>query len=263
VPVIACDPVLVCASNELADPSTVGIPIAALAGAASFVSPCVLPLLPAYLSYVSGASAEMVTSGEASPRRLLIPTAVFVLGFTTVFVALGTSASLAGSMVQSHREILTRVGGVLVILMGLAFAGLLPMRWLYSERRLLVGKGGSVAGNYLLGLSFALGWTPCIGQTLGATLLIASQAETAPRGALLLAVYSLGLGIPFILSGLGVARLAGALRFFRKHQQAILRFSGGVLVIFGVLLFLDRVFVISNIFQRWMMAAGLDALIGI
>jgi cytochrome c-type biogenesis protein len=247
----------------LTDPSAVGIPIAALAGAASFLSPCVLPLLPAYLSYVSGVSADMVTSGQASPKRLLLPTVVFVLGFTTIFVALGTSASLAGSMVQSNRQLLTRAGGVLVILMGLAFVGLLPIRSLYSERRLLVNKGGSVAGNYLLGLSFAVGWTPCIGPTLGAMLVIASQADTARRGALLLTVYSLGLGVPFVLSALGVARVAGALRFFRKHQQSILRFSGGILVVFGVLLFFDRVFVISNLFQRWMVAAGLDELIGI
>jgi cytochrome c-type biogenesis protein len=247
----------------LTDAAVVGIPIAALAGAASFVSPCVLPLLPAYLSYVSGVSADMVTSGKASPKRLLIPTLVFVLGFTTVFVALGTSASLAGSLVRSHREVLTRVGGILVTLMGLAFVGLLPIRWLYSERRVLINKGGPIAGNYVLGLSFALGWTPCIGPTLGATLLIASQAETARQGAVLLTAYSLGLGVPFILSALGIARLAGALNFFRKHQRAILRFSGGVLAVFGVLLFFDRVFLISNFFQRWMMAAGLDELIGI
>jgi cytochrome c-type biogenesis protein len=247
----------------LTDPSAVGIPIAALAGAASFLSPCVLPLLPAYLSYVSGVSADMVTSGEASPKRLFFPTVIFVLGFTTIFVALGTSASLAGSLVQSHREVLTRVGGVLVIVMGLAFVGLLPIRSLYSERRFLINRGSSIAGNYLLGLSFAVGWTPCIGPTLGATLVIASQADTARRGAMLLAAYSLGLGVPFVLSALGVARMAGALAFFRKHQQAILKFSGGILVVFGVLLFFDRVFVISNLFQRWMVAAGLEELIGI
>jgi cytochrome c-type biogenesis protein len=247
----------------LADAVTVGIPIAAFAGAASFLSPCVLPLLPGYLSYVSGVSAEMVTSGKASPRRLIIPTLVFVLGFSTIFVALGTSASLAGSLVQSHREVMSRIGGVLVILMGLAFLGLLPLPFVYSERRIQLGGGRSLLGNYLLGLSFALGWTPCIGPTLGATLAIASQVETAGRGALLLAFYSLGLGIPFILSALGVARLAGALSFFRRHQLAILRISGGILVAFGALLFFDRVYLISNLFQKWMTSAGLDKLIGI
>ena len=149
------------------------------------------------------------------------------------------------------------------MLLGLAFIGLLPLRFLYVERRPQIRTGRSFIGNFLLGVSFALGWTPCIGPTLGATLLIASQAETAGRGALLLAVYSLGLGVPFLLSALGVARLAGAVSFFRRHQKGILRTSGGILVAFGALLFFDKVFVLSNFFQRSMTAAGLDKLIGI
>ncbi len=243
--------------------ASVGLPIAFIAGAASFLSPCVLPLLPGYLSYMSGMSLEMVREGNAPVRRLLGPTLLFVAGFSTIFVALGTSASLAGSLLRDHQLILTRIAGVLVILMGLAFMGLLPLPFLYREKRLDMRRGRTYTGNYLMGLSFGLGWTPCIGPTLGATLVIASQADRVGEGALLLLVYSLGLGIPFVLSALGVSRLTGALAFFRSHQQAILRVSGGLLVAFGLLLVFNRVYVISAWIQRGMDAAGLEELIGI
>ena len=175
---------------------------------------------------------------------------MFVAGFSTIFVALGTSASLAGSLLRDHQLLLTRIAGVLVILMGLAFMGLIPLPFLYREKRLDMRRGRTYAGNYLMGLSFGLGWTPCIGPTLGATLVIVSQADRVGEGALLLLVYSLGLGIPFVLSALGVSRLTGALTFFRRHQQAILRVSGGLLVGFGLLLFFNRVYVISAWIQR-------------
>ncbi|HEX2180523.1 MAG TPA: cytochrome c biogenesis protein CcdA [Actinomycetota bacterium] len=246
-----------------ADAASVGFGIALIAGAASFLSPCVLPLLPGYLSYMSGMSLEMVRAGSAPARKLLVPTLLFVAGFSTIFVALGTSASLAGTFLREHQLLLSRVAGVLIVAMGLAFVGLLPLPFLYREKRLDMRTGRTLAGNYLMGLSFGLGWTPCIGPTLGATLLIASQAERVGEGALLLLVYSLGLGIPFVLSALGVSRLTGALDFFRRHQQAILRTSGGLLIGFGVLLFFNRVYVISAWIQRWMDAAGLEELIGL
>lgn len=246
-----------------ADAVSVGLPIALVAGAASFLSPCVLPLLPGYLSYMSGVSLEMVKSGAAPARKLLVPTLVFVAGFSTVFVALGTSASLAGSLLRENQLLLTRIAGVLVILMGLAFVGVLPLRFLYAEKRPDLRTGRSLAGNYLMGLSFGFGWTPCIGPTLGATLLIASQADRVGEGALLLFVYSLGLGIPFVASALGVSRLTGAIGFFRRHQGAIMKASGGLLVAFGVLLLTNRVYVISAVIQRWMDAAGLEELIGL
>lgn len=246
-----------------ADAASVGLPIAFVAGVASFLSPCVLPLLPGYLSYMSGLSLEMVRSGSAPVRRLLGPTLLFVAGFSTIFVALGTSASLAGSFLREYQIVLTRVAGVLVILMGLAFMGVLPLPFLYKEKRLDMRRGRTLTGNYLMGLSFGLGWTPCIGPTLGATLLIASQADRVGEGALLLLVYSMGLGIPFVLAALGVSRLTGALGFFRRHQTAILRISGGLLVAFGLLLVTNRVWVISAVIQRWMDAAGLEELIGL
>lgn len=247
----------------MADVTSVGLPIAFVAGAASFLSPCVLPLLPGYLSYMSGMSLEMVREGSAPAKRLLGPTLLFVAGFSTIFVALGTSASLAGSLLRDNQVLLTRIAGSLVILMGLAFMGLLPLPFLYREKRLDMRRGRTYTGNYLMGLSFGLGWTPCIGPTLGATLVIASQADRIGEGALLLLVYSMGLGIPFVLAALGVSRLAGALGFFRRHQQAILRVSGGLLVGFGLLLFFNRVYVISAWIQRGMDAVGLEELIGI
>ena len=212
---------------------------------------------------MSGMSLEMVRAGSAPARKLLAPTLLFVAGFSTIFVALGTSASLAGAFPREHQLLLSRVAGVLIVAMGLAFMGLLPLPFLYREKRLDMRTGRTLAGNYLMGLSFGLGWTPCIGPTLGATLLIASQAERVGEGALLLLVYSLGLGIPFVLAALGVSRLTGALDFFRRHQQAILRTSGGLLIAFGVLLFFNRVYVISAWIQRWMDAAGLEELIGL
>jgi cytochrome c-type biogenesis protein len=246
-----------------ADAVSVGIPIALVAGAASFLSPCVLPLLPGYLSYMSGLSLETVRSGSAPVRKLLGPILLFVAGFSTVFVALGTSASLAGSLLREHQLLLTRTAGVVVILMGLIFLGLIPLKFLYNEKRPDLRTGRTLAGNYLMGLSFGFGWTPCIGPTLGATLIIASQADRVREGALLLLVYSLGLGIPFVLAALGVSRLTGALGFFRRHQGAILKVSGGLLVMFGLLLVTNRVYVISAVIQRWMDAAGLEELIGL
>lgn len=245
------------------DAVSVGLPLALAAGAASFLSPCVLPLLPGYLSYMSGVSVAMLKRGDASPRQLLLPTVLFVLGFSTIFVMLGATASLAGTILRENRLILTRVAGVLVVFMGLVFMGALPLRWVYDERRPDLRKGQTLFGNYLMGLSFGLGWTPCIGPTLATTLLLASQVETMARGALLLFVYSMGLGVPFVLSALGVSKLSGALSAIQKHQRKIMVGSGSLLVAFGVLLFFDQVYRIAAVIQRWMTAAGLEALIGI
>jgi cytochrome c-type biogenesis protein len=247
----------------MSDAVYVGLPVALLAGAASFLSPCVLPLLPGYLSYMSGVSLAMVKGGQASPRKLILPTMLFVLGFSTIFVMLGATATLAGAVLQDNRLLLSRIAGALIVLMGLAFMGVLPLRWIYAERRLEMRRGQTLLGNYLMGLSFGLGWTPCIGPTLASTLLLASQVDTVGRGALLLFVYSMGLGVPFVLAALGVSKLSGALSFIRKHQKTVMRVSGALLVAFGVLLFFDQVYRISALIQKWMTAAGLETLIGI
>lgn len=241
----------------------VAFPVAFIAGVASFLSPCVLPLLPGYLSYMSGVSIEAISTGSASAKRILPATALFVAGFSTIFVALGTTATLISEVLGANQRTMTRISGVLVILMGMIFLGAIPLPWLYRERRFDMTRGRTLTGNYLMGLAFGFGWTPCIGPTLGATLSIASRAETAGKGAALLAVYSLGLGVPFILSALGISRLTTALSWVRKRQKMMMRATGVLLVAFGILLVTDQVFRLSIIIQEWMDAAGLDELIGI
>ncbi len=254
----------------LADPTSVGIPIAFLAGVVSFLSPCVLPILPGYLAYIGsmavGAGAGAGAGAEPRPldgRRLLPPVGLFVLGFGTVFVVLGMTASLLGTFLASHQSVITKVAGALIVFMGLAFMGLIPIPFLSMEKRFQMRAGKTLAGNYLMGTAFGFGWTPCIGPTLGATLLIASQAHTASRGALLLAVYSLGLGIPFILAALGVSKISRTLAFVRRHQRAVMGLGGVMLVAFGTLMLFDKVFVLSSFIQKWMQSVGLGGLVGI
>jgi cytochrome c-type biogenesis protein len=176
---------------------------------------------------------------------------------------LGATASLAGEVLRENRLLLTRIAGALVVVMGLVFMGALPVRWLYSEKRPDLRTGQTLVGNYLMGLSFGLGWTPCIGPTLASTLLLASQVETLGRGAFLLFVYSMGLGVPFVLSAMGVSKLSGVLDFIAKHQKTLTVTSGLLLVAFGILLFFDQVYRIAAVIQKWMTSAGLDTLIGI
>jgi cytochrome c-type biogenesis protein len=226
-----------------------------LAGVASFLSPCVLPLVPGYLSYVGGLSlADQVRS---SPR-LLGATAAFVAGFATIFIGLGLSASLIGAFLAENQTLLTRVAGILIVLMGLVFIGVLPIPWLYREKRVNLKPSHTVPGSYALGLAFGFGWTPCIGPALAAALAIAATEQTPGRGALLLAVYALGLGVPFILAALGVSKLAGAVSWLRNHQTAISRVSGALLVAVGLLFVFNRVFVVSSWLQRAMTSSGLD-----
>jgi cytochrome c-type biogenesis protein len=233
----------------------IGVPIVFLAGLASFLSPCVLPLVPGYLSYMSGISSG---AESRSRLRLLGATISFVLGFTTVFVALGLSASAIGAFLVSNRIGLTRVAGALIIVMGLVFMGLIPLPWLYREKRFHLRPAHTVPGSYLMGLAFGFGWTPCIGPALAAVLALAATEQTPGQGALLLLVYAMGLGVPFIGSAIGVSRLVGALRWFRKHQLGIARVSGVLLVAAGTLFVFDKVFVLSVWMQRAMEASGLD-----
>lgn len=246
------------------DASSPGIAIVFLAGIASFLSPCVLPLMPAYLSYVGGVSVDAVAQGSVKARRLLLPTMIFVAGFSTVFVVLGMSASFIGARLITNQAVLRIGAGALILFMGLVFMEVIKIPWLYGERRLRQrDPGGSAARNYLMGLAFGFGWSPCIGPTLGATLAIASTGQTVGRGALLLSVYSLGLGIPFVLAALGVSRLTGALALVRKHSRGIRIASGVILSVFGLMLIFDRVFLISRLIRRAMEGAGLDKLVGL
>lgn len=207
--------------------------LALVAGVVSFTSPCALPLLPGYVSWVSGLSADGPTGRAPVLRGGLL----FVLGFTLVFTALGTTASTLGMLVgRNHRELI-QVGGMFVIVMGLASAGILRIPLLSRQLRIdLTGIARGPAGALPLGAAFAIGWTPCVGPVLAGVLATAASTETAARGALLLIAYSAGLGIPFLLVAWGVARGSTQLQWARRHGRSVQRAGGLLLVGMGVLM---------------------------
>lgn len=209
-------------------------PIAFAAGLVSFFSPCVLPLLPGYLAYATGLGAADVLQGRSHRGRLVIGSALFVLGFAVVFTAYGTVAGALGQTLLVHQATITRVLGVLVIVLGLIFAGVLPLG--RRELRLQRLPAAGIAVAPLLGVVFAIGWTPCIGPVLGVVLNLGYNEATAVRGALLAFVFALGLGLPFVLAGLAYPRLARAVGVVRRHQQVVLRLGGVLMVAVGVLL---------------------------
>ena len=212
------------------------IPVALVAGLVSFFSPCVIPLLPGYLSYATGLSGADLASGEAEARRgrMLLGSVLFVLGFTVVFVALGALSGEIGAQLVSWSGTLTVVLGVLTILLGLAFAGAVPL--LQRDWRVHKVPAVGLGAAPLLGFLFGLGWTPCIGPTLAAITSLSFNEATAGRGALLSAVYALGLGVPFIVVGLAYRRALGAIGVLRRHQVWVTRAGGVMLVLVGVLL---------------------------
>jgi cytochrome c-type biogenesis protein len=203
------------------------------AGFFSFLSPCVLPLIPGYLSFVSGVGFDEL---GARPRRVTLTTAAFVAGFTAMFVALGAGAALFGNLLLSNRRPIEIVAGVFIILAGLMFAGAPLPRALLAERRVHLGHGPGTVTASLAGVAFAVGWTPCIGPTLAAILALAAGSGSAAEGAILLAVYSVGLGVPFLLFGLVFTRALGLVQALRRHWRLVSVGSGTLLVVFGVLL---------------------------
>jgi Cytochrome c biogenesis protein len=211
-----------------------------LAGILSFVSPCVLPLVPPYLGFLAGATVEELQdrdgAGRAARRRAVIVALCFVLGFSTVFVGLGATASVIGQMLARWSQTLAFVAGIAIIVMGLHFLGLFRIALLYREARFTASgvKAGPV-GAYVMGLAFAFGWTPCIGPILGIILTIAGARETVGEGAGLLAVYSAGLGVPFVVSALFAGAFLGFLRRFRGRLGMVEKAMGVVLVVTGLL----------------------------
>lgn len=239
----------VAASGSLA----LAIPVAIVAGLVSFLSPCVVPLVPGYLSYVTGLSgAELAgRTGGLRSSRVVLGTVLFVLGFTAVFVSYGLFFGGLGATLREYQDILVRVLGVLTIVLGLAFAGWLP--GISREWRLHGVTRVGLAGAPLLGVLFGLGWTPCIGPTLAAVQTLAFSEASAGRGALLSAAYCVGLGVPFLIVGLAYRRALGALAWARRHRLAIMRVGGLMLVGLGVLL-------VTGIWGN--MVAGLQGWIG-
>ncbi|MGA2990510.1 MAG: cytochrome c biogenesis protein CcdA [Candidatus Korobacteraceae bacterium] len=232
------------------------LPIAAfLAGLLSFLSPCVLPLVPGYVSLISGASAEhlQTANGPLPPqqahgvlRPVMLNSCMFIAGFSIVFIALGAVATTVGQLTrQFHRE-LAIIAGAVIIVFGLHLTGLLKIKALYADKRLHQVGGAGPLGAFLVGFAFAFGWTPCIGPILAGILVLAGSQNTVVKGILLLAVYSLGLAVPFLLTSLGVNRFLAFYARFRRHLHTVEVVSGVLLIVFGALIALGRFTILSG-----------------
>jgi cytochrome c-type biogenesis protein len=226
------------------------------AGLLSFVSPCVLPLIPGYISFISGVTLEEMRGTTAggefarpgrSRARILVTSLAFVLGFSLVFVALGASASAVGRLLLQRLTLFGRIAGAVIILFGLHTMGVLRLGWLYSEKRVQTKRNPTgPVGAVLVGIAFAFGWTPCIGPILAAILAVAAAQDTVTQGVRLLAVYSLGLGLPFLATALAIDRFFAAFARIRRHYHAIEVGSGVLLVAIGVLILTNRFTVIAQ-----------------
>jgi cytochrome c-type biogenesis protein len=236
--------------------SLTSIPVAFVAGLVSFLAPCVLPLVPGYLSAVSAVDAERLGQ-RGTARRVVVSSLPFVLGFTAFFVLLGVGAALVGGRLVSNQFLLEKVAGFVLVVFGLAFMGLLP----WPERLLGAGlvQGARTRGSrFLLGGAFAICAAPCIGPVLASILVLAGSSESALEGAALLAVYSLGLAVPFVLAGAVFTRAMGAFRWLRDHYRAIQFVGGAVLVALGLLLFFERFYVLRVYLNRFLEWLGLE-----
>ncbi|MEO1207143.1 MAG: cytochrome c biogenesis protein CcdA [Pseudomonadota bacterium] len=225
-----------------------------LAGLASFLSPCVLPLVPPYLGYLGGTSIDQMTSEKglenAVWRKVVLASICFVLGFTTVFVALGAGASMAGQFIQTYKSEMSMVAGVVIILFGLHFLGVLRIPLLYTEARYQADMpGASFLGAYVIGLAFAFGWTPCVGPILATVLALAADQASLSSGVSLLLVYSLGLGIPFILAAIAIRPFLTFLTKFKRHLGTMEKIMGLILVITGILFLSGSI----NWFGQWLL----------
>jgi cytochrome c-type biogenesis protein len=228
------------------------------AGILSFISPCVLPLVPGYISFVSGVSFDQMQAADAASRaatrrQMLITSLAFVLGFSVVFICLGASATAIGHLLRHQKTILERIAGAVIIIFGLHLAGVFRIKWLDKDTRVQTsGRPASPIGAFLVGLAFAFGWTPCIGPILGGILAIAGSKNSVGEGVSLLAVYSAGLGIPFLVTSLAIDRFFVASKRIRKYYKPIEIASGALLVVLGVLIFTNRFTILSNYFSRFL-----------
>ena len=211
--------------------------VALMAGVISFLSPCVLPIVPPYLAYMSGVSLNEIQGSQAARRKATVAALFFVLGLSTVFLFLGFTASAFGVFFLQNQELFAQISGVVVIAFGAHFLGIFRIPFLDREARLEAGdQGGSSFGAYVLGLAFAFGWTPCIGPQLGAILSLAASEASVTRGTLLLGIYALGLGLPFLLAAMFLTRAMGVMNWLKPHMRLIERMMGLLLVLVGLAL---------------------------
>jgi cytochrome c-type biogenesis protein len=224
------------------------VPTAFAAGLISFLSPCVLPLVPGYLSMISGVGLEELKAPQGHlMRRVMVNSIAFILGFSVVFIALGAAATEIGQVLGIYKHTLARVAGVVIILFGLHLTGILKIKALYTDARLHSVKGNSTPiGAFVIGFAFAFGWTPCLGPILTAILTIAGEQDTVVKGILLLTVYSMGLAVPFLLTSLLMERFLKFYSRFRSYMHALEVASGGLLIALGILLLLGRFTLISS-----------------
>jgi cytochrome c-type biogenesis protein len=221
---------------------SVGFVAAFVAGLLSFLSPCVLPLIPAYLSFMTGLTTAELAGGEKSTARVMVPALLFVAGFSIVFVGLGASASVLGEFLTQYRSIVEKVGGVVVIAFGLLMLGIVKIPWLYGEARadMTVSRRFGRGAALVMGMSFAAGWTPCVGPILGSILALAASSGDIAHGVLLLMAYSLGLGVPFLLVAALFDRSTPLLRWLNRHSLVINRVAGLMLIVVGALILSGR-----------------------
>lgn len=216
-------------------PDSLSLLVAFTAGLLSFLSPCVLPLVPSYLTFITGLGLEDATRAR---RTTAVHALLFVLGFSFIFVALGAGATAFGQLMLAYRSLIARVGGVLMILLGLWMLGVFQFGALQQERRVhLSDKPLGYLGTVVVGIAFGAGWTPCLGPTLGAILLMAANETQLARGITLLSAYSLGLAVPFLLAAFGIERFLAFFQRFRAHIGTVNRIAGALLVVVGVLMF--------------------------
>jgi len=232
--------------------SSLPLPIAAfVAGLISFLSPCVLPLVPGYVSLISGVGVEELKSQEGHLfRKVMLNSAAFILGFSVVFITLGAISTEVGQLFARYKAVLAQVAGVVIIIFGLHLTGIFQIKALLADTRLHNLKGGSTAwGAFVIGFAFAFGWTPCVGPILGVVLGFAAAQDTVVKGILLLAIYSAGLAVPFLVTSLGIQRFLKFYNRFKFHMHALEVASGGLLIALGVLLVLGRFTMISSWFS--------------
>jgi cytochrome c-type biogenesis protein len=228
-----------------------GIPsfgAAFIAGLVSFLSPCVLPLVPGYVSLISGVGIEQLEQQDSSLfLKIMLNSVAFIVGFSIVFVTLGALSTEVGQLASRYKSTLAQIAGVLIIVFGLHLTGIMRIKALYADKRLHGVKGGSTAwGAFVIGFAFAFGWTPCVGPILSAILYLAAAQNSVSKGILLLTTYSLGLAVPFLLTSLGIGRFLKFYSRFRSHMHAIEVASGGLLIVLGLLLVFGKFTLLSH-----------------